>query len=384
VTTLNSLELPDLLANLVERSLVVFDPNTGRYNLSESMRAFAAEHLGEETNTSRAKHAEFFVDRSDAISSHNRKREEDAARNLLVPEQDNFRAALEWSFARSPQRALHIVARISSSWMSINIGEAHSLLTRALNNASDAEEADMAWAELQLAQIKLRMGEREGIEELLLSALERFENRVDDTLGRLGTLVQIGYVAGLKGEHERAESITLKALELARALKLKVVESTALVSLGEQARARGDLNGAHRYYLDALETGGGPGVSRGVILFNLGSNAILRNEIDEAEGYFQKALAGAKAAGQVPNALGVLRGISYICILRGDFRRGGLLTGYADMRRDQQKMRPDPLDADLAEQMAAMGHQAGGPSFETYVQEGKHLSNEDLLHLLSA
>ena len=381
--TLDAHIIPDLLANLVERSLVVFDDLSGRYHLSESMRAFAIEQLDAESEAPLKKHCDFFTEYAERISAQNRERKEDAGRALIVAEQDNLRAALDWAFAKAPGQALHLAACVGAPWAGLNITEARSLASNALAVPGGAE-ADRAWVELLMAGILLRMGERQGVGDLLLSALDRFENRVHDPMGVANALLQLGFVVGLSGDKKRAETLTLRSLEIARKSKLKTVESSALVSLGEQARGRGDLDAAQRHYLEALEVGDGAGFARGVILFNLGSNAILRNEVDEAETYFRKALAGAKAAGQVPNALGALRGISYIAILRGDFRRGGMLTGYADLRRDQLNVKPDPMDADLANQMAAIGRQAGGPQFDSYVVAGKGLSLNIVLELLDA
>jgi hypothetical protein len=61
MSTLDPLEIPDLLANLVERSLVVCDPVTGRHHMTESMRVYTAEHLKEEDQLARRKHFEYFL-----------------------------------------------------------------------------------------------------------------------------------------------------------------------------------------------------------------------------------------------------------------------------------------------------------------------------------
>src|SRR2546423_257132 len=57
--SLNTLEIPDLLANLVDRSLVVVDQDSWRYELTESMRAFLQEQQNEDIQATRKKHAEF-------------------------------------------------------------------------------------------------------------------------------------------------------------------------------------------------------------------------------------------------------------------------------------------------------------------------------------
>jgi len=73
VNRIDPLDISDLLASLVERSMVVFDAASGRYNLSESMRAFATEQCApQEAEAAKQKHtvglgARYFVDETSTI-----------------------------------------------------------------------------------------------------------------------------------------------------------------------------------------------------------------------------------------------------------------------------------------------------------------------------
>ena len=84
----------DLMDRLASKSLVVAETAAGRtrYRMLETIRQYAAGRLAEagETEPARRRHAEAFLELA--------QRERDLA--VLAREQDNFRAALEWSLSR--------------------------------------------------------------------------------------------------------------------------------------------------------------------------------------------------------------------------------------------------------------------------------------------
>src|SRR5207245_2569728 len=94
-------EVLDLLARLVEKSLVQYDTEsgTGRYRLLETVRHYAVERLREagETPSMRDRHRAFFLGLAEAaaLPLQGVGQEEWLAR--LTAEEDNLRVALEWS-----------------------------------------------------------------------------------------------------------------------------------------------------------------------------------------------------------------------------------------------------------------------------------------------
>ena len=88
----------DIVSRLVDRSLVVYEPRTGRYRLLETLRQFAADRLGEagETDGARVRHADHFfalVERWDPLL---RSAVYDEVLEQITPELDNLRVVAEW------------------------------------------------------------------------------------------------------------------------------------------------------------------------------------------------------------------------------------------------------------------------------------------------
>ncbi|WP_446212817.1 AfsR/SARP family transcriptional regulator [Micromonospora sp. IBSANI012] len=88
-------EVLDLLFRLVDRSLVVPDPTTGRFRLLVTIREYAATRLAEagETETARDRHLTHFIELAERYGPHARTDADAWAR--LTEEHDNFRAAVD-------------------------------------------------------------------------------------------------------------------------------------------------------------------------------------------------------------------------------------------------------------------------------------------------
>src|SRR5437868_14879875 len=95
-------EVLDLLAGLVQKSLVVYEEDEqgrGRYRLLEPMRQYARERLSEagEGEAVRSRHFDVYLALSRAASSQFRGADQVVGLGRLAMEHDNVRAALAWS-----------------------------------------------------------------------------------------------------------------------------------------------------------------------------------------------------------------------------------------------------------------------------------------------
>jgi predicted ATPase/DNA-binding SARP family transcriptional activator len=130
----------DVVTRLVERSLVVADlgEHGARYRLLETVRQYALERLAEvgEVDATRRAHAMTFL----SLAEEAPRPEEDVLLRL-APEQDNVRAALEWSFAAHEESAPRLVCAFGRFWHARGqLEEARSWLERALAAHTAPEE----------------------------------------------------------------------------------------------------------------------------------------------------------------------------------------------------------------------------------------------------
>ena len=101
----------DLVDQLVSKSLVVAEPAAGgtRYRMLETIRQYAADRLAEagEAAQARARHAEAFL----------RLAEQEHELAALTPEQDNFRAALDYTLSGGSQIGPRLARALGGYWL---------------------------------------------------------------------------------------------------------------------------------------------------------------------------------------------------------------------------------------------------------------------------
>ena len=94
----DAMNATECLLNLVDRSLVQFDPAEGRYRLLETLRQFAADRLGEsgETELQRKLHARMYLDLVETHAPGLTGRDYLNTLAILTLELENLRATAAW------------------------------------------------------------------------------------------------------------------------------------------------------------------------------------------------------------------------------------------------------------------------------------------------
>ncbi|MEU7000599.1 BTAD domain-containing putative transcriptional regulator [Nonomuraea sp. NPDC046570] len=107
----------DVLARLVDKSLVVFD--AGRYRMLDTIRAYATERLSEaaEDQVVRHAHALYFTELAEAADPGLRRGEQLGVLAAMAAEHDNLSSALRWATdTRATDLALRLVGALGWYW----------------------------------------------------------------------------------------------------------------------------------------------------------------------------------------------------------------------------------------------------------------------------
>jgi len=122
---------PAEIAALLDRSFLTVErhPTGTRYRMLETLRQFAEP-------TRHQVHAEYFRDRAERIDAERIATGCDARIADLVPDADNYRAALAWSSEHAPETALRLAAALEGFWMIRSVAEGQRWLRQALEQSS--------------------------------------------------------------------------------------------------------------------------------------------------------------------------------------------------------------------------------------------------------
>jgi len=285
---LDTADMLDFVTNLVDKSLVKYQPDKARYDLLETVRQYAWNRLQEaaEEDPIRARHLEFFL--KFAESAGLRLRTTEAAKwfDRLEVEHDNLRAALRWSLERDDVTSaaqigsamwwfwfvrghwsegqdwlerillrigqLAIRAKILNgaamlAYYQRNYERAEALANEALSFChSLADSAGTAYALCLLAEIERTREVYDRVVALGEESVTLFQS-VGDTWGSAFSRLVLGSTIE-RDDRLRAVSLLEDSLKLFRVSGDPWGITNALTRLGRAARAKGDYARAEALY----------------------------------------------------------------------------------------------------------------------------------------
>jgi predicted ATPase/transcriptional regulator with XRE-family HTH domain len=318
------------MEELTRSSLVVRDQSVEadaepRFHMLETIREFGLEKLaaeGEEADA-RRRHADWYLALVERADPELNGRDQPLWLTRLAAEHSNLRAALDWLLEQSdPTPALALAAGLWRYWwVRGHIAEGRDWLNRALDRGG-AEPAVRAKAERSAAMLAGAQGD--------LAASARHAERAID-LGRAShqlieiarALIELGRVAGLRGEHERATACYEESLALYRELGVRAGVPDVLSELGTLAFLRGDFDAAAVRYEESLSICRDLGDEQAIVvaLGHLGEALQRAGRSGAAEGLFAEALVRARAIDDRQGIAAALVGLGLVARARGDENR---------------------------------------------------------------
>lgn len=323
-------EILDLLAGLVEKSLVVAkgsDEWGMRYRLLEPVRQYALEKLeqsGEAEDIKRA-HAEYFL----ALA-------EDAEPQVFGPrdvewlerleeEHDNMRAALSWALEQAEaELGLRLAAALQPFWEARgHYGEGRRWLEEALGKEGPTPGTVRAKALHAVGRIAHAQNDtyrseaavQEGIE---LSAEVEIGRSLAASFRRM-----LGYAARIRGDYERAKELAEESLTLSRQANDKVRMADALLELGANSNFLGDREQGRELLEEGIAICREAGYAwrLGDLLSSLGYFLLLDGEYERGAVLNEEAAALFRERGFKGNLQYTLDNLGWAALLGGDHER---------------------------------------------------------------
>jgi predicted ATPase/DNA-binding XRE family transcriptional regulator len=255
---LESQDILETLSLLINRSLVMVDFSAmdARYHLLESMRQYAQEKLAKrgERQALAHRHARVFLDVAERLDRDWYEARERSWFNQAQAELDNFRVALGWALSeRRDLRSGRLLAgTLERVWYSLAPVEGRRWVRLAIESIdedtppSTVLQLYIADAELcgSLAEYKARLASAE--------AALRIDGRDIDELQIVRAKLAAGSALGALGRSSEAEELLGGALAAAQQLENRRLQALILGDLGTTRSRRGDIEGARRFYAEAL------------------------------------------------------------------------------------------------------------------------------------
>jgi non-specific serine/threonine protein kinase len=217
-------EVFDLLASLVEKSLVLYEERgaDARYRLLETVRQYGRDRLLEagESAATRARHRDWCLELAGRAEPELRGHDQVAWLDRLELEHENLHAALEWSKECGIEAGLRLASALWRFWVvrcywEEGLQAAEELLALA---GPDVDPRVRGWALIVAGHLAFRqqpIGWMERAISRLEESLALFEE-LQDREGTAYALVFLGWV--LQDERQRASTLAEQSLALFREL----------------------------------------------------------------------------------------------------------------------------------------------------------------------
>jgi predicted ATPase len=386
----NDINVLEGLSSLVEKSLLKQTDVAGepRFRMLETIREFALVMLEKsgDTRNVRQKHAQYFLDLSEAAVPHLTKGDK-AWLDKLELEHDNLRAALRWAEANDVALGLRFVIALRRFWwLRSFISEGRMWLSTLLAKTK-VEEANenrakalhglgvMAWLQSDFAT-----AQKSFEEALVINRELNLDEAVAETLNNLGIL------AIERGNLKQARALLEECIPIRRKLGDETGLAPVLVNLAIVANEEGDPKAGRGLLEEALKLQRAAGNIWGEATahINLGGIAVALNEISVAEEHYSKALEIVSDLGDKEGIAYTLEGFASLAVLEGNMLKAAQLFGAGEAVREAiGNPRPpsgghDEYQAHLAKAKTQLGEAA----FTAARAEGRSFSLEQAVALV--
>jgi non-specific serine/threonine protein kinase len=370
----------DLLAALVDKSLVLAEPQRGavRYRLLETMRQYARERLHEagEAEAARDRHLAYFLGLAEEAEPKLRGPEARAVMDRLEEEHANLRLAIEWALHTGGDAALRLSGALGWFWWGRAYHtEGRRWLACALTTNPDRTAARMK-ALHGAGWLAHHQRDADEARALLAESLA-IARELDDRWTMAWALHALGRVAYFENDPATTRSLGQDSLAVAEALGDGWLVAWALQLLGLAAYIEADDATARAHYERSLairrELGFEEGI--GVLLCLLGLVAVREGDLAEALALHREALITVHGLLGPWGLCMPLAGVSRIAAGRGQPARAARLGAAARALSESYHTPLIPLfEPPLAEGLDLARQALGQAAYAQALGEGRAMS----------
>ena len=358
----------ELLAGLVDKSLVAVNLDSGRYRLLETIRQYGKEKLeasGEE-NAVRERHLDFYLAFSEAAESHQNGPDQPVWRGRLDLEQENLLSAHEFCgrSADAGAKGLRLANAMQMYWFRSGLlPTGKRVVTDALRHPGAQTRGKQRSIALSSAGLFCSFAgeydEATGyLEESLAIARESADREQI-----ISTLESLGFAELGRGCLEAARGHAEEALALARETGDQRKLASALNAVAQMRRAGGDVAAAEPLYSEVVALGRRLDDMELVAigLLNLAMTYVARAAFSDARNALREIIAIARQTRSMPVGQSALEVASGLAASMGEAALALHFFGAAEANTRNTGIVRDPADDAFLKPLIHSARSSQGP-----------------------
>lgn len=315
-------DILDLLNNLTEKSILIFDSSKERFKMLETIREYGKELFKnqEEKNTLYVKHLNYFLHFAEFMNPE--LVGSAILQNLqkIEPENGNFETALAYSLENGfLEEGARLAISLSRFWKlrGYNLS-GYKWFEKFCNSSNEISKKTYSVVLNWAAEFKSNMGEYECAYNLFEKSLA-VSRELNDKSWISSSLNSLGAIAARKGNYEHARNFISKSIIYRRESGEMLKLCGALNNLGQLEILLSNFDEADMHIKESLKLSYEAEDNYYIYLSlrNAGQLASIRNNYHMAEEYLKKALNVNREMKFKSGISSSLTELSEVCILQG-------------------------------------------------------------------
>jgi predicted ATPase/class 3 adenylate cyclase len=340
-----------VLSQLVEKSLVTLEPESGRYRLLETMRQYAQERLAESGDevAARTGHLGYFLALAETAKPELVGPNQGVWLSRLDLERENILSAHAWCDRADggAEPGLRLASAVKRYWLNRGLMDlGHRVTVEALARAG-AQKRNLARCRglFDSGQVGYFMGRYVEAQQYLEESLA-IAREIEDRAMVAMVLQPLGMACLGRGDSANARRYLEEALALAEEQGDRRQIAAALNALAQFHRLEGRLDRAEPLYRKVLELARALGDRESIAigLLNLAMASIGRGAGSRVSEMLIEVLAIAEEIGSKPAGQSALEVSAGLAALREDWERAARFYGVAEEQARKTGLRRDPAD----------------------------------------
>ena len=319
--TISKNDILELLSQLSEKSVIIYDEIKDRYRILESLKQYGIEKLSDGKEIF-LQHLNYFLEMSEKAKPELIGENTKFWMHKIEADHNNFISAIEWSVRNeNSEKGIITAAALGRFW---NITGQYSTGIRIIEIILESAGALCKSSKVNvlnwIGSFKSSQGDYEQAkkyyEEILIIRKE-----TGDKSGIAGSIHNLGNVALSQGDYEKAKKYYEESLAIYKEIGDKIGIATPILSLGNVALNQGDYEQAKKYYEESLvikkEIGNKDGIARSIN--NLGNLAYYQGDYEQADKYYKESLHICKEIGSKNGIAASISNLGSVASNLGDY-----------------------------------------------------------------
>ena len=300
--TIDKNEILDLLSQLTEKSVIIYDDSKDRYKILETIKQYGDEKLKGfyENGKILSKHLQYFMEFSKKAEPELRSEKAKFLLGKIEADRSNFISAIDWSVNNeNTEKGGLIVAALgeylsSAGHYSTGIRLIKNILQSSDKLTKSLEGKLLYW----IGVFKWSQGDYDQAKKYSEVSLS-ISKEIGDKTGIIDSMNSLGSIAYYQGDYEQDKKYSEESLAISKEIGYKKGIAISLNSMGNIAYYQGDYEESKKYYKESLAFSKEHGDNK-VIAVSLNNLAYIENfqeNYAQAMKYAEESLVYGKEIG---------------------------------------------------------------------------------------